>query len=105
MEAFRLALMCAEKEPLECHRTVLVARSLELRGVPVQHIHADGRLETHCDLLNRLIRQLSLPECDMFRTHEDVVLDAYRMQESRIAHRLDPEPATPAIAPTRSGVR
>ena len=38
----RVALMCAEKEPLACHRTVLVGRHLAARGVAVAHILADG---------------------------------------------------------------
>ena len=29
--AKRIALMCAEKEPLECHRTILVGRALAQR--------------------------------------------------------------------------
>ena len=36
---FRLVLMCAEKEPLKCHRTILVARHLYALGIAVQHIH------------------------------------------------------------------
>jgi uncharacterized protein (DUF488 family) len=42
----RVALMCAEKEPLECHRTILVARHLVAAGAEVKHILADGRLES-----------------------------------------------------------
>lgn len=42
---YRIALMCAEKEPLECHRTLLVARELQRKGVEVAHILADGRIE------------------------------------------------------------
>ena len=30
--------MCAEKEPLECHRGLLVAPALQARGVSVAHI-------------------------------------------------------------------
>lgn len=86
MKKYRVALMCAEKEPLECHRTVLVARQLEALGFTVQHIHADGRLESHTDALNRLVRQLNLPERDMFRSHKDVITNAYRLQEDRIAY-------------------
>ena len=43
----RTALMCAEKEPLDCHRTLLVARALDDAGVAVVHILADGELEPH----------------------------------------------------------
>lgn len=86
MRKYRIALMCAEREPLECHRTILVARHLESLGVNVQHIHADGRLESHASAMERLVRQLNLPEQDMFRSHGDIVADAYRLQETRIAH-------------------
>jgi uncharacterized protein (DUF488 family) len=84
-----VALMCAEKEPLDCHRTILVARHVQALGFEVQHIHADGRLETHLDALQRLIRTLNLPEHDMFRSHEDIVADAYRLQADRIAYERD----------------
>src|SRR5262245_19478361 len=92
MKSFRLALMCAEKEPLDCHRTVLVSRYLVLRGIPVGHILSDGRIESHDSALDRLADQLSVPGSDMFRSREDVWTDAYRMQESRIAYRPAPVP-------------
>ena len=50
-----VALMCAEKEPLNCHRTLLVAQALTARGVPVAHILADGGLETHAAAMERLL--------------------------------------------------
>ena len=86
MARYRLALMCAEKEPLECHRGILVARHLEAAGIVVQHILADGSLEAHAAALERLRAQLKLPESDLFRTTKDVLDDAYRMQGERIAY-------------------
>lgn len=41
----RIALLCAEREPLACHRSLLVARELEAIGAAIEHIHPDGRLE------------------------------------------------------------
>jgi hypothetical protein len=78
--------MCAEKEPLACHRTILVARHLGAAGLAVQHIHADGSLESHEDAMNRLLRQLHLPEHDMFCSRKDMLADAYSLQEKRIAY-------------------
>jgi uncharacterized protein (DUF488 family) len=101
-KSYRLALMCAEKEPLECHRTVLVARHLTALGIPVNHILADGKLEPHEDTLKRLARGLSLPESDMFRSPEDVLADAYKIQETRIAYTA-PEPDSPAPARSATG--
>jgi uncharacterized protein (DUF488 family) len=40
---WRIALLCAEEDPLRCHRHWLIARELELvRHVPVWHLRADG---------------------------------------------------------------
>jgi uncharacterized protein (DUF488 family) len=86
MKKYRLALMCAEKEPLECYRTILVARYLVVHGVDVEHIHADGRLEGHVAALSRLAQVLNMPEQDMFRSYEELLADLYRRQEERIAY-------------------
>ena len=85
---FRIALMCAEKEPLECHRTILVARHLTDMGVSVAHIHASGQLESHDALLSRLSRMLNLPEQDMFRSRQELLAEAYLRQEERIAYEV-----------------
>jgi len=42
----RICLMCAEREPLECHRCLLVARSLAEGGFTIGHILHDGRRRT-----------------------------------------------------------
>lgn len=83
---FRMALMCAEKEPLECHRAILVARHLAALGLHVEHIHADGRLESHDAALSRLARIVNLPEEHMFHSREELLAEAYRRQEERIAY-------------------
>ncbi len=88
-QRFRVALMCAEKEPLECHRTILVARYLVGEGAEVQHIHADGALESQLDALQRLMRNFQMPDNDMFRSQAELLAEAYERQEERIAFSLD----------------
>lgn len=82
----RIALMCAEKEPLTCHRTLLVARALVERGVAVDHILADGRLEPHGDAMERLLKVLDLPAEDLFRSRQELIVQALALQEERIAY-------------------
>ena len=82
----RIALLCAEKEPLQCHRTLLVARELVARGVAVSHIHADGHLETQVDALARLPMMLNMPDTDFFRSQEELIEEACTSQENRIAY-------------------
>lgn len=50
-----LCLMCAEKEPLDCHRTVLVSRRLAERGVTVEHLLADGTVRPHREIEETLL--------------------------------------------------
>jgi uncharacterized protein (DUF488 family) len=50
-----LCLMCAEKEPLDCHRTILVSRRLAERGVEIEHLLADGRTEPHASVEDKLL--------------------------------------------------
>ena len=45
-EQQRLAIMCAEAKPLECHRS-LISDALTARGMEVRHILGPGRVETH----------------------------------------------------------
>ena len=82
----RIALMCAEKEPLDCHRTLLVARALDERGVDVAHIHAGGGLERHREAMDRLLGILNLPRDDLYRTREELIATAVSRQAERVAY-------------------
>ncbi len=83
----RVALMCSEKEPLNCHRTLLIAKALEERGVSVAHILADGSLEAHEATMDRLLDAFKLPHHgDMFRTRGEVIDDAIDRQVSKVAY-------------------
>ena len=46
MERYRIALMCGEEDPANCHRRLLIGRVLSERGHTMQHIRGDGRLES-----------------------------------------------------------
>jgi hypothetical protein len=94
---FRVALMCAEKDPIECHRAILVGRELIERRFPLLHIHSDGRLESQAELMARLRQVLGIGEPDMVSTADDLDADAYRRQRERIAYEENTQ--TEARAP------
>lgn len=87
MQRHRVALVCAEKDPVDCHRAVLVARHIRESGVSVQHIHADGCLESHSDMEARMLNLLKVPDADMFRSREEILADAYQTRGQQIAYQ------------------
>jgi len=45
-----VAALCSEEDPAGCHRRLLVGRVLGERGVTVEHIRGDGRLQTEAEV-------------------------------------------------------
>lgn len=86
LETKNIALMCVEKDPLDCHRTILVARHLQDRGIVVKHILFDGTIERHKSLEERMLRKLGIevdgPYCD----GDPIFVDAYKKWGDRIAY-------------------
>ena len=55
---YRIALMCSERDPLDCHRCLLVGRALAERGVRVSHILDDGRIVSQSEIEDKLLENL-----------------------------------------------
>ncbi|MCW5748302.1 MAG: DUF488 domain-containing protein [Alphaproteobacteria bacterium] len=53
----RVALMCAEKAPMDCHRALLIAPRLVARGHAVIHVLADGAQLPHASIEDELLRR------------------------------------------------
>lgn len=51
---YRVAMLCSEEDPANCHRRLLVTRVLSELAVPVIHLRGDGTTETEADLAERL---------------------------------------------------
>ncbi len=73
---FRIALMCSEREPLDCHRTILVCRHAK-EFADISHIRADGRLESHAEAEARLLSRYFSDNHDFFRCEEEMLDEAY----------------------------
>lgn len=55
-EKYKVALMCAEKDPITCHRAILVCQHLHQFELEISHILSNGDLETHQHLEERLLK-------------------------------------------------
>ncbi len=86
-KGYVLALMCAEKDPMTCHRSILICRNLRGQGIDIRHIIDHETTESQADLEKRLIAQLKLHP-DMFKDADSNALieRAYDVQGDRIAY-------------------
>jgi uncharacterized protein (DUF488 family) len=85
----QVALMCAEKEPLECHRSILICRHLKEHNLCIRHILQDGRVEDHLDTERRLVKMLKI-EPTLFEpsnTERDIIEQAYDRQAQKISYQ------------------
>jgi uncharacterized protein (DUF488 family) len=78
-----LCLMCAEKEPLDCHRTVLVSRRLAERGVAIEHLLVDGRQEPHVAIEEKLLAASEPGGPDLFTPVEERATRLVRAYQAR----------------------
>lgn len=100
VEKYRISLMCSEKDPLDCHRAILVCQYLRHLDLEIHHILKNGDLETHSHLEKRLLEkhgfgdfepnsnqpiQLSLFVRDL-PTKEECLAKAYKIQGEKIAY-------------------
>jgi len=92
-KGYKIALMCTEKDPLECHRTILVSRNLSLIGIECVHILPDGSLKKHKEIEQELIEkyfpnrnQICIFDIDEPR---DYLSEAYQKANYEIGYRKD----------------
>ena len=89
-EERRVALMCAEKEPLHCHRALLIGHELDQRGVDVAHILSNGRLEPHASAMARLLTEFNLEKDEdlfhRYRPRSELIAEAIAIQAKRVGH-------------------
>ena len=90
----RVALMCAEKDPIGCHRAILVCPALAAGGFAPLHIHFDGRLETDAELGDRLLAQLGLADGDLFGDRAALLAEAYRRRGRELGYTRPERPGS-----------
>ena len=88
-------MMCAEEDPLHCHRFLLICPAVVQRGVVPVHLRRGGILESHRDAEDRLLQLHGFADVtsDSLFAHgrESALEDALRMQSEQYAFRTSPE--------------
>ncbi|AMW29035.1 MULTISPECIES: DUF488 domain-containing protein [Arthrospira] len=99
LKKHKISLMCAEQDPLTCHRAILVCQHLRDFDIPINHILKNGDLESHEHLEDRMLVkhgfrdfgdaqevQLSLFSPKSLPTREECLSQAYQLQGDEIAY-------------------
>jgi len=91
LASYSVALMCAEKDPLDCHRAILIAPKLLAMGIDVMHVAPSGLLETQCGMESRLLKKVGLHQESLFIEAKaaNVVDEAYRRRGNELSYDID----------------
>jgi uncharacterized protein (DUF488 family) len=90
------ALMCAEKDPINCHRSIMIGRQFYQKDILVNNIMANGATETQADLEKRLL-DLYYPNRDQitltgnYETDEELINRSYQKRNAEIGFKLEGE--------------
>ena len=88
-KGYNIVLLCAENNPLECHRGILISRYLTSQGIKVTHIIKDKKNIYHKDLIDSVLpncSQISLFDKVKPTTLED---DYYKERNLKIGYKID----------------
>jgi len=61
-EEFRVAMLCSEEDPLDCHRGLMITPALGEQGIQLGHLRKDGRVETTPEMEARLLAETAVGE-------------------------------------------
>lgn len=87
VEAHRIALMCSERDPLECHRFLLVSKHLSSLGMQIVHLKSDGGRETQAEAEMRLMKEERLGD-DLFAARASQLANAYQKRSASAAYSV-----------------
>lgn len=79
---YTIVLLCAEKDPAECHRSILIARNIT-NIFNVLHILGDSSIESQTQLEHRLEKRFGFDQAVLFG---DTLKMAYDKQARKIAY-------------------
>lgn len=89
-----VAVMCAEEDPLECHRFLMVCPELTRLGIVPLHIRKGSQIETQEAAEDRLLASTGFEAVaanTLFpEARTDALENAYRLQAEKFAFRIKP---------------
>lgn len=98
-KGFRIALMCTEKDPLDCHRAIMVSKGLKDNGFNVRHILPDNTIQSQEKIEERLLDKYFPDRFQISfstylgerKTEEEMIDEAYQKRNAEIGYRIGGE--------------
>lgn len=94
LESRTLALMCAEEDPLECHRFLMICPELVASGIQPLHIRRGSQIETQEAAETRLLESTGFGDVatnTLFpEARAEALEKAYDLQAAKFGFRVDP---------------
>ncbi|MFC2073797.1 DUF488 family protein [Campylobacterota bacterium] len=84
-KGFTISLMCSEKDPFDCHRFVLVSKSLQDASMQIKHIMPDGVID-NTELEEKMFKKYKLSRHDLFSSEKENIDNVYRKRNIDIAY-------------------
>lgn len=92
-QQFTFALMCAEKDPIDCHRSIMISKTFKDNGYDVLHLMPDNKQQSQKDIEERLLNKY-FPKRDQLslfseqRDNYELINEAYRKRNADIGYHI-----------------
>ena len=92
-KGYVFVLMCAEKDPIGCHRNIMVAKAFKENGYEINHIHSDCQIETQAELEIRMLDQY-FPDRKQIKLFEEsqseieLIETSYKLKNKEIGYQI-----------------
>lgn len=87
-------LMCAEKDPINCHRSIMIAHAMQKNGIDVFNIMQDRQIQVQSKIDKRLL-DIYFPDRNQLNLfaenfdEQELIEQAYKKQNKKIGYRLE----------------
>lgn len=96
-KGYNIALMCSEKDPIDCHRAILIAPKFYYNGYDIKNILENGDIQTQEYIEKRLI-DMYFPNRDQLTIFEllnepkderQLIAEAYKLRNKDIGYYIE----------------
>ena len=91
-DGYTISFLCSEKDPLDCHRTIMISQYFSKIGLKICHIIQGSKLITQRDIENELLQKhfkKEIGQRSLFDDVNDLLSKAYEKQNTLIGYKKE----------------